>query len=87
MAEQTCTGPKKEKVSLTGLVLKPMYETMAQTARNSFKGRPNTVLYPKERLVLPDRYRGKHIFKLHEVHRLLSMRGDLPERMHVHEED
>ncbi|MDH4122619.1 MAG: 4Fe-4S binding protein [Thermoplasmata archaeon] len=60
MDEQTC-DKKREKVSFTGLVMKPIWATIVQTARDSFGGRPNTVLYPRERLVLPDRYRGKHV--------------------------
>jgi len=61
MTEQTCGGQKREKAPFTGLVLKPIWATLVQTVRDSFGGRPNTVLYPKERLVLPDRYRGKHV--------------------------
>jgi len=38
-----------------------MWATLAQVVRNSFRGRPNTVFYPKERIVLPQRYRGKHV--------------------------
>jgi NADH-quinone oxidoreductase subunit I len=60
MAEQTCNKPRK-KVSFTGYVVKPVMATVSQTVRDSIGGRPNTVLYPKERLVLPSRYRGKHV--------------------------
>jgi NADH-quinone oxidoreductase chain I len=60
MTEQTCSGQKKPKASFTGFVIKPIWATIVQTVRDSFGGRPNTVLYPNERLVLPDRYRGKH---------------------------
>ncbi len=60
MADQTCDKAKREKISFTGYVTKPLWATMSQTRRNTFGGRPNTVLYPKERLVLPSRYRGKH---------------------------
>jgi NADH-quinone oxidoreductase chain I len=60
MAQQTC-DQKSEKASFTGLVIKPIWATLVQTVRDTFGGRPNTVLYPKERLVLPDRYRGKHV--------------------------
>jgi len=59
VAEQTCDR-KREKTSLTGLVIKPLWATFVQTVRDSFGGRPNTVLYPHEKLVLPPRYRGKH---------------------------
>jgi len=52
---------KREKVSFTGLVLKPMWATLVQVVRNSFRGKPNTVLYPRERLTVPPRYRGKHV--------------------------
>jgi len=61
MADQTCGEGKKEKDTLDGYVIKPIWATIAQTVRDSFGGRPNTVLYPKERLVMPERYRGKHV--------------------------
>lgn len=61
MAQQTCDKPGKKKTTFNGLVVKPVYVTLSQTARDTFAGRPNTVLYPKERLVLPQRYRGKHV--------------------------
>jgi len=60
--DQTCDiKPKKQKTSFTGWVIKPLWATTVQTLRDSIGGRPNTVLYPKERLVLPQRYRGKHV--------------------------
>lgn len=43
------------------MIVKPMMATMKQIIRNSIGGRPNTVLYPRERPVLPPRYRGKHV--------------------------
>ena len=61
MAGQTCDKPSKRKVSFTGFVVKPVWATLSQFRRNSIGGRPNTVLYPDERLVLPSRYRGKHV--------------------------
>jgi len=60
MTEQTCNKPKK-KTAFKGYVVKPFAATFSQTVRDSIGGRPNTVLYPKERLVLPSRYRGKHV--------------------------
>ena len=60
MAEKDCGTGKKNKDTLDGYALKPIWATMVQTSRDSFGGRPNTVLYPRERLVLPSRYRGKH---------------------------
>lgn len=62
MAQHECEPRgKRDKVSFTGLVLKPIWATFVQTIRNSFGGKPNSVLYPRERLVLPSRYRGKHV--------------------------
>lgn len=51
----------QRKISATGLVIRPLWATLVQTVRDTFGGRPNTVLYPNERLVLPQRYRGKHV--------------------------
>ena len=59
--DRPCTEQKREKTSFSGLVIKPIWVTFVQTMRDTFGGRPNTVLYPKERLVLPERYRGKHV--------------------------
>jgi len=61
LADKICDRPRREKVSFTGMVLKPMLTTLTQFVRCSLRGRPNTILYPRERQVLPPRYRGKHL--------------------------
>ncbi len=43
-----------------GVVLKPMMLTGKQLVRTLILGKPNTVLYPEEKLALPQVYRGKH---------------------------
>lgn len=48
---------RRRDVSLTGYVLRPMWATLKETLRAAI--RPNTVLYPWEKLVLPDNYRGR----------------------------
>jgi len=52
-------APKK-KQSTFGFVLRPMKRTGAQVWRSLIVGRPNTVLYPYQKLDLPPTYRGKH---------------------------
>lgn len=48
----------EKKLSLTGYVFKPMLVTLKQAITSAV--RPNTVLYPYEKLDLPERYRGLH---------------------------
>jgi NADH-quinone oxidoreductase subunit I/NAD(P)H-quinone oxidoreductase subunit I len=50
--------PRKKNIGVTGYILKPMYATLKETIRATIH-RPNTVLYPWEKLVLPDNYRGR----------------------------
>ncbi|HUV61546.1 MAG TPA: 4Fe-4S binding protein [Thermoplasmata archaeon] len=45
----------------TGIVLKPMKRTGKQLVRTLILGKPNTVLYPEQKLVLPQVYRGKQV--------------------------
>ena len=45
----------------TGIVLKPMKRTGKQLVRTLILGKPNTVLYPEQKLDLPQVYRGKHV--------------------------
>ncbi len=49
---------KKAPPKPTGYIVKPMGVTLKQTIRNTVN-RPNTVLYPWEKLDLPDGYRGR----------------------------
>lgn len=49
---------KKKNIGITGYVIMPMYATLKETLRATVH-RPNTVLYPWEKLVLPDNYRGR----------------------------
>jgi formate hydrogenlyase subunit 6/NADH:ubiquinone oxidoreductase subunit I len=51
---------EKQKLSVTGWVLIPMYRTMRQFITSTFRGRPNTILYPEQKLVLPQIFRGLH---------------------------
>lgn len=51
---------ERGKVSFFGYVLRPMMRTGKQLVRSLILGKPNTVLYPHEKLVLPQVYRGKH---------------------------
>lgn len=57
MAEAQKTRKEKE-MGLTGFILKPMWLTLKQTVKATIN-RPQTVLYPWEKLVLPDVYRGR----------------------------
>ena len=50
----------RSKVTFTGYVLKPMARTMRQFVGSLFLGKPNTVMYPYEKLDLPQVYRGLH---------------------------
>jgi NADH-quinone oxidoreductase subunit I/NAD(P)H-quinone oxidoreductase subunit I len=49
---------KEKELGLTGFILKPMWLTLKQTIKATIN-RPQTVLYPWEKLVLPDVYRGR----------------------------
>ena len=65
-------GRKEQKrfLGVRGYVIRPMWYTLKHFFRSSFGKQPdvffedkkgtNTVLYPKERLELPDNYRGKN---------------------------
>jgi NADH-quinone oxidoreductase subunit I/NAD(P)H-quinone oxidoreductase subunit I len=57
MADKAKTRKEKE-MGLTGFIVKPMYITMKQFIK-AIVNRPQTVLYPWEKLVLPDVYRGR----------------------------
>ena len=52
--------PAKKKTTSLGLVLKPMKRSGTQVYRSLIAGKPNTVLYPYQKLDLPPTYRGKH---------------------------
>ncbi len=49
---------EKEVPKATGYIIKPLIVTLKQTIRSTIH-RPNTVLYPWEKLELPDCYRGR----------------------------
>ena len=51
----------KKRQSTPGFVLRPMWRTGAQVWRSFFTGKPNTILYPYQKLDLPPTYRGKHV--------------------------
>ena len=51
----------KKKESTLGLVTKPMGRTIRQFYQSFVAGKPNTVLYPYQKLDLPPTYRGKHV--------------------------
>lgn len=57
MAEKTKKG-KKRTPRLSCYVFRPMYATLKETVRATVH-RPDTVLYPWEKLELPDNYRGR----------------------------
>jgi len=57
MAEAKSSRKEKE-LGLTGFILKPMYITIKQFVKSSVH-RPQTVLYPWEKLVLPDVFRAR----------------------------
>lgn len=50
-----------KKPSAFGIVLRPLKRTGTQFVRSFVLGKPNTVMYPYEKLDLPPRYRGKHV--------------------------
>ncbi len=50
-----------KKRSSLGFVVQPMKRTGKTVANSLFLGKPNTVLYPYQKLELPIGYRGKHI--------------------------
>ncbi|OGS42199.1 MAG: hypothetical protein A3K67_01575 [Euryarchaeota archaeon RBG_16_62_10] len=50
----------RRRVGFSGYVLRPMGRTIRQFARSFIVGKPNTVLYPYQKLDLPPTYRGKH---------------------------
>lgn len=52
--------PARKKSSSLGFVLRPMKRTGKQVWESLFVGKPNTVLYPYQKLNLPPTYRGKH---------------------------
>ena len=52
--------PEKKRQSTAGFVLRPMKRTGAQVYRSLIAGKPNTILYPYQKLDLPPSYRGKH---------------------------
>jgi formate hydrogenlyase subunit 6/NADH:ubiquinone oxidoreductase subunit I len=47
-----------QKVTFSGWVVRPMMRTMTQFIRSFVTGKPNTVLYPYQKLDLPPTYRG-----------------------------
>lgn len=49
-----------KKKSTLGFVTKPMGRTIRQFYGSFIRGKPNTVLYPYQKLDLPPTYRGKH---------------------------
>ena len=57
MADKQQTRKEKE-LGLSGFILRPMYITMKQFIK-ACVNRPQTVLYPWEKLVLPDAFRGR----------------------------
>ena len=51
---------KRKRITTFGYVMKPMGRTIRQFSESFIKGKPNTVLYPYQKLELPPTYRGKH---------------------------
>jgi NADH-quinone oxidoreductase subunit I len=51
---------RKKRASTVGFVLRPMRRTGATVYKSLIAGRPNTILYPYQKLDLPPTYRGKH---------------------------
>ena len=51
---------RKKRPSTAGFVLRPMRRTGAVVYKSLIKGKPNTILYPYQKLALPPTYRGKH---------------------------
>lgn len=58
MAEEKKRSRKNKELGLTGFVIRPMLVTLKQTFKSSIR-RPTTVMYPWEKLKLPDVYRGR----------------------------
>ena len=59
MAEAKRSNKQRSKeLGLTGFLLKPLALTLKQTLKSTIH-KPTTVLYPWEKLVLPDVYRGR----------------------------
>ena len=52
--------PARKRKTSTGFVLKPMKRTGATVYKSLIAGKPNTILYPYQKLDLPPTYRGKH---------------------------
>ncbi len=52
---------RKDELTFTGFVIRPMSRTMRTFVRALLLGKPNTILYPYQKLDLPPRYRGKHV--------------------------
>ncbi len=51
---------KKKRVGLLGYAFKPMWISLRTLMRTSFAGgKPNTLLYPEEKIDLPDDFRGE----------------------------
>lgn len=50
----------KKRLGSFGFVLRPMRRTGGQVWQSLIVGKPNTVLYPYQKLNLPPTYRGKH---------------------------
>jgi NADH-quinone oxidoreductase subunit I len=51
---------RRKRPSTAGFVLKPMKLTGSVVYKSLIAGKPNTILYPYEKLELPPTYRGKH---------------------------
>jgi len=51
----------KKRSRSPGFVLRPMKRTGTQVVRSLILGKPNTILYPYQKLDLPPVYRGKHV--------------------------
>ena len=51
---------RRKRTSTAGFVLKPMKLTGSVVYKSLIAGKPNTILYPFEKLELPPTYRGKH---------------------------
>lgn len=59
MAEaQRSNKQRSKELGLTGFLIKPLALTLKQTIKSTIH-KPTTVLYPWEKLVLPDVYRGR----------------------------
>ncbi len=51
---------EKKRKGAAGIVVRPLKRTGRQVVRTLFEGKPNTILYPEQKLALPTIYRGKH---------------------------